>query len=327
MFQTAHQYFLEVFDSTGRVCQSVILDDDAFMACYEDTLFAAICHGQVPNDDSFPTATIEPCRLTDGTPFLSGVTIHIPPVTKQYGLSTFADIAYRTQPASDGDENPIDAHVMDSVLWRLRAEPRREVLPPRRRATLRRQPYPLHRESLDELGLPHLTVAHPPFALLVSKSVIAELRDATVHSLHIERADILTGRVVQDPDGSIVVLVTGRIPARVAGQGTASSFQFSPMTFAAARAEVFAQSAASTIVGWAHNHPACKDCPVTEPYCPSETVFFSLADRQVHRTSFTAPYAIGLVLGKGRHKSPTDPIVRAYAWNHAIIDEQPMRVF
>ena len=167
----------------------------------------------------------------------------------------------------------------------------------------------------------------PPFELYLSKAVIDELREDTRRSLHVEQAAILTGRLVQDPDGSIAVLVTGRTHATVEARGTAATFEFSPLTFAAARAESLARDPGCTILGWAHNHPVCQDCPLVEPYCRSETVFFSLADRQVHRTSFAAPYAIALVLGKGRHKSPSDPIVRAYVWNHGTINEHPFHVY
>jgi hypothetical protein len=327
MIHSDYAFSVELLDATGRLTRTCPIDEDAFMPCYEDTLFTAICAGYLPNSDRFPDATVEPCSLNDGTPYLSGVTIQLPPLTRQYGLDVFSDLAYHSEKPATEFSDPDESDFLSTVVWRLRAEPR-QISPGRRTpVTLRRHPYPLHRESLDQWGIPHLTIGPPPFTLYVSKFVIAELRESTVGSLHIERADILTGRVIQDPDGTVAVIVTGRTPATVEAEGTAAAFRFSPLTFAAARAESLFRDPACTIVGWSHNHPACQDCPMNEPFCASNTVFFSVADRQVHRTSFAAPYAIGLVLGKGPHKSPTDPIVRAYAWNHGTLCEHTMHVY
>lgn len=327
MIEATDTYILDLLDATGRLIRSVELDEDAFMACYEDTLFAGICAGQLPNTDRFPTATVEPCKPSPDSPSLFGITMHIPPVMRFYSLGAFSDSAYTLERPPAVYPEVSEAQLAGSVLWRLRTTPRESSPPGRSRAILRRQPYPLHREPLDRLGLPPTTITPSPFALYVSKSVIAELREATVRSLYVERADILTGRVIQDPDGSVAVLVTGRVPATVEAEGTAASFRFSPLTFAVARTESLARDPGCAIVGWAHNHPVCQDCPLIEPYCQSETVFFSLADRLVHRTSFAAPYAVALVLGKGRHKSLADPIVRAYIWNHGTINEHPMHVY
>lgn len=327
MIHATETYFLDVLDESGRLIRSVELDEDAFMACYEDALFAGICAGQIPNTDRFPIATVEPCRPTPNSPYLTGITMHIPPVTRSYSLSAFADVAYTLErPPTEHPEVP-EAELAGTVLWRLRSIPHHPTPRHRPRATVRRQPYPLHHASLESWQVPHLTASPPPFELYVSKAVIAELREDTGRSLHVEQAAILTGRLIQDPDGSVAVLVTGRTPATVEAKGTAAAFAFSPLTFAAARTESLACDPGCTIVGWAHNHPVCQDCPLLEPYCQSETVFFSLADRLVHRTSFAAPYSVALVLGKGRHKSPTDPIVRAYAWTHGTINEHPMHVF
>lgn len=327
MIHSDYTFTLELLDAAGRSTRTCPIDEDAFMSCYEDTLFTAICAGHLPNSDRFPDATIEPCHLDDGTPYLSGITIQMPPLTRQYGLGVFSDLAYHMErPATEFPELT-ESDLLATVIWRLKAEPRRTSPGRRSRVTLRRHPYPLHRESLDHWKIPHLTIGAPPFTLYVSTSVIAELRESTVRSLHIERADILTGRVIQDPDGSVAVIVTGRTPATVDVEGTAAAFRFSPLTFAAARTESLSREPTCTIVGWSHNHPACQDCPVNEPFCASNTVFFSLADRRVHRTSFAAPYEIGLVLGKGAHKSPAYPIVRAYGWHHGTIHEQPMHVY
>lgn len=327
MIHTTETYVLDVLDESGRLVRSVELDEDAFMPCYEDTLFAGICAGQLPNTDRFPTATVEPWRTSPHSPYLTGVTMRIPPVTRSYGLSAFADVASaQDRPPRESPDAP-EIHVDQAVSWRLRGTPRTTARAGRSRAVVRRHPYPIRHEALDAMGVPHVTVAPPPFALHISQLVLSELREATVGSLHIERADILTGRLVQDPDGSIAVVVTGRTAATVEAAGTAATFRFSPVTFAAARTEILSRDPQATIVGWAHNHPVCQDCPVAEPYCQSDTVFFSRADRQVHRTSFAAPYTVALVLGKGRHKSPTEPIVRAYAWNHGTIHEHPMHVY
>jgi hypothetical protein len=327
MIHTTDTYFLDVLDAAGLLIRSIELDEDAFIACYEDTLFTGICAGSLPNTDHFPAATVEPCRPILDSPFLTGITMHIPPVTRFYGLSAFADLAYNLERPPAQHPEAAEADLAGTVLWRLRAAPRHAAPGPRPRATVRRQPYPLLHDTLNAWQVPHLTVSPPPFELYVSQSVIAELRADTARSLHVEQAAILTGRVIQDPDGSVGVLVTGRTPATVEAKGTAASFEFSPLTFAAARRESLARDPGCAILGWAHNHPVCRDCPLAEPYCQSETVFFSLADRLVHRTSFSAPYAVALVLGKGRHKSPADPIVRAYAWNHGTITEHPMHVY
>lgn len=327
MIHATDTYLLDVLDATGRAIRSVELDETDFMACYEDALFTGICAGSVPNNDRFPAATIEPCKPTPDSPSLIGVTVHLPPITRFYSLSAFADLAYNLAGHPTDHPEVAEAELAGTVRWRLRTIPGQAPQAPRPRATVRRQPYPLHRESLESWKVPHLTLSAPPFSLYVSKSVMAELREDARRSLHVEQAAILTGRVIQDPDGSVAVLVTGRTGATVEAKGTAASFQFAPLTFAAARAEILARDPGCTIVGWAHNHPVCQDCPLVEPYCQSETVFFSLADRLVHRTSFPAPYCVALVLGKGRHKSPGDPMVLAYVWNYGTVNEYPMHVF
>jgi hypothetical protein len=327
MIHTTDTYVLDILDAAGQLIRSVELDETAFIPCYEDLLFRGICAGTVPNTDRFPTATVEPCRPSPESPYLTGITIHLPPVTQFYGLAVFADLAYSLERPPAEHHEVAEAELAGTVLWRLRATPRHMPSARRPRVTVRRVPYPLHREPLEAWHVPHLTVSPRPFELYVSTTAITELREDAVRSLHVEQASILTGRVIQDPDGLVAVLVTRRTPATVEAKGTAASFSFSPLTFAAARAESVARDPSATILGWAHNHPACQDCPRAEPYCQSETVFFSLADRLVHRTSFAAPYSVALVLGKGRHKSPADPIVRAYAWNHGTITEHPMHMY
>jgi len=55
----------------------------------------------------FPTATVEPCRPISGSPFLTGITLHIPPVTQFYGLTVFADVTYTLeQPPAEHHSKP-----------------------------------------------------------------------------------------------------------------------------------------------------------------------------------------------------------------------------
>ena len=120
------------------------------------------------------------------------------------------------------------------------------------------------------------------------------------------------------------VVVLDRIPADTGTTQSRVHIGFSPETFAAAQRTLEARGTGQVIAGWHHSHPpACgRLCLQTVPACATDNVFFSAADRDVHRRGFNAPYMVGLVSGKGAHRRADDPVMRAFGWRDGVIGEK-----
>jgi hypothetical protein len=189
---------------------------------------------------------------------------------------------------------------------------------------------PLVRAPLDALGVDPPLAADGDLPLLVSRDVADALLANTARSLDVERADLLTGKVVQTPDGRVAVMVTGRTPATTAAVASRSHFAFSPETFVAAREEVRREHGGAAIVGWHHNHPpSCgRECLAVIPACATSTLFFSApSDHAVHRSSFPAAYMVALVSGKEAGQTADRPGLRAWGWRDGAIAARELIVF
>ena len=159
--------------------------------------------------------------------------------------------------------------------------------------------------------------------------MLAGLRAASAECLERERADFLTGYLVHESEGRVSVALLDRTPATAEKTSSAVHFEFSGKTFDAARREVERRANGQVILGWHHNHPPpCgRQCLMTIPACGTENVFFSVADRIVHRCGFVSPYMVALVTGKVRHRPADDPAVRAFGWSDGVIVERAFSVF
>jgi proteasome lid subunit RPN8/RPN11 len=164
-------------------------------------------------------------------------------------------------------------------------------------------------------------------SVYIASSLLGELREEAGSCLERERANILTGYVAATEEGGAAVIAVNRIAAEVDTTSSAVHFSFSPLTFDSVRQELARRKDGQIIVGWAHHHPVpCgRDCLMTVPACKTENVFFSIADRTVHRSGFAAPYMVAFVAGKGAYRRADDPLIRAYAWRDGLIRESAFR--
>jgi len=321
--ESHYSFLLSIIDEAGAVVHREEVQD--FLPCFEDLLYSAVCTGKVPNDGKLPPASVVPVWRDGEGGEVAGVTVSLPPLSKRYGLVIFSDSVRQVERdlVKDGGEGG------KKFTWRVEAKEREEERKGKLRISLTRQPYPIVRRSLSDFGIEKGASGNNPFSLFISRSLIDELREETGRSLDTERADILSGYLVQEAEGGVGLVVMGRTPALAETASSRVHFAFSPLTFLAAQREIGMQPNGETIVGWAHNHPPpCGgNCLKFIPPCNASTVFFSAADRSVHRASFPAPYMIALVSGKGADKRADDPEVKIFGWEDGVIREKEFSVF
>ena len=329
MLEASHRFFISLQNEAGRVIHR---EEATLQPVYEDMLFALVRSGKVPNDGGSVPARIEP-SWKDGK--LGGVSATMECVTKSYPLGFFADQAVQLfvrkeliNGSGSGSGNE-DGDPEADPVWMVEAEKKEEVSKkPRFRVAISRERYPFVKRALSSLGIQQGCEEGEPFSLFVSSALLEELREATAASLEKERADVLTGQLIQEDDGSVAVVLQGRIPFKETS-ASEKHFSFSPLAFQAVMEEHRSRATGQTICGWHHNHPPpCgRTCLQIIPACKTATVFLSPADRSVFRASFSAPYQVGLVSGKGAERRPDDPVVRAYGWRDGVVRETSFRIF
>lgn len=327
MFQSHHRFFLGLADAAGRLLHREEIDD--YAACYEDLLFTAVCCGAVDNDGSLPPATLDPVWDDRAANRIVGVTVSLSSLRKTYDLSVVAGRVQRVLAARDTRKE--EAKASGGFSWWVEAHERTESdVSAGLRVSVSRQPYPLVRSTLATFGIHEQDPGEGPLALFIRRDVLDALLTDTGRCLDRERADILTGHLVQDPAGQVAVVVTGRAPIVTGIVASRTHFAFSPVTFVTARREVERQSGGASIVGWHHNHPppcgsACLQSP---PRCPAATLFFSVPnDHEVHRASFPAAHMVALVSGKEAHRRPDEPGMCAWGWRDGAIAQRPFSTF
>jgi hypothetical protein len=326
VLESRFQFSLVVAGPSGYVIHREVVRD--FQPCYEDLLFSGVIGGVVPNDGRLPPARLEPLWRGEAGGRVARVTVDLPPLQKAYRIAIFrAHVwALLVEQKFLGGETGPDYR----FSWWLEAAP--EGAPARAgrfRASLARQPYPIRPRPLSDFGIERRPGAEQGVGFYVRQDVLAALRGETARALGAERADILTGHVVQELAGQVAVMVTGRAPAVAGAVSSRTQFTFSPLTFLAARQALAGGAHGSTIVGWHHSHPPpCgRPCLFNIPPCGTGMLFFSPEDHAVHRASFPAPYMIALVSGKEAGRRADDPGVRAYGWRDGAIVEREFTVF
>ena len=291
------QFFIHLAQKDGPVvCREPA---SAWTAIRDDMHYSAVLQGLAANDDAPPLVKIDPV-LKDGR--VAAIDAGFAGLTKTYPLDIFRhevhEILLRPEfLKKDGEETP-------TWRWWVSVEEAPEPAPRKLRVRLRREPYPFAVHT----AAPGLNISH---------AVLEELRCETANHLHVERADILCGTLTRD-----AAVITSRVPLAHT-DATAAHVAFSPLTFQAARA-----ASSGTILGWHHNHPPkCgRDCLQIVPACDNDSVFLSIDDYNVFLASFSAPYMVGLISGKGAGRRADDPIVRAYGWRDGVVREIPFTV-
>ena len=327
MFQSLHQFFIQVSDQTDSVVHREEVED--FLPCYEDLLFSAVCAGAVPNNGELPIASIKPVWRKGEHGIVEGVIVSVPPLTRRYGLEVFARRAWEVLVRNELVKNDEQGDEAKKFTWSIEAQERKPESKRRLRIAVSRRPYPLVQRDPAELGIVGTEAQDESFSVCISRNIIKDLKNLSADSLDEERADILTGHLLQGPAGTAKLAVTGRIPAVTETNSGRAHFTFSPLTFVAAERELSQRPDRETIVGWHHNHPPkCgRSCLENLPPCKVQTLFLSLDDRMVHAASFSSPYMIAAVSGKVADTRADDPSLRVYGWQDAVITERPYSQF
>ena len=322
-----HRFFLSFRDAHGATAFEAELTD--FGALYHDLAFRAVCAGTRANDGDWGEARVEPVW---NEAKLVGLRVRLDDVTQIYSRAVFADQATELLVAHYARDSATREDEADEPKWAGRIDVRHEckVEPEKpRRAFVRRLPYPLVERAQCPSAIRLPEPAGRRQSLAVASKLLADLAEASANSLEEERADFLTGYVVKDGAGAAAVIVLDRIPAEAATTKSIVHFGFSPQTFAAAQRVLDERGSGQSIVGWCHNHPPpCgRKCLMTVPACATANVFFSVADRTVHRRGFGNPYMVALVAGKGAHRRADDPVFRAFGWRNGMIRERSFTTF
>jgi hypothetical protein len=318
-----YDYFLVIHGREGEVHHRGPVND--FLPCYEDLLFTSVVDGAIPNDGTQPAVWVEP---VGDPPKIAGVKVSVGSSSKTYSLNIFGNRVWEVLLAKDLLKECLEQE--GSTIWHVEAKKRRGLPQARRLAVaVRRRPYPIEDRPLADFGITNAEEGDPALDVFVRRDVLDRLcRDAAT-SLDCERASFLTGHLVCEKPGRAAVVIQDQIPAAVETSASKTHVAFSPLTFQAAREELEARRNGAEMVAWAHNHPpTCgRDCLMKVPACGTDSVFFSLQDRVLHRASFAAPYMVALVGGKGADRRADDPIVRAYGWRDGVIQERSFQVY
>jgi hypothetical protein len=328
MWQSKYKFILTIMDDGRKVVHEEDVAD--FSPCYEDLLFTAVFTGKVENDGTTHRAIIEPV-WRDGEPArVGGITMSLPQLSKRYGSAIFAQRVWEVLLQRDflKDEGDRDGEKL-TFTWQVEAKPSQAEKKSRLSISLSRRPFPLTDPSLAPIRAARFPRQNNSLSLFLSRQLLQELKEETANSLNQERADILTGHLVQEINRHATVVITGRIPALTETTSSRNHFSFSPLTFFDAQKTIVRRRKSETILGWHHNHPPpCGEtCLQIIPACKTRTVFFSTADRSVHRASFAAPYMIALVSGKEAEQSAVEPTIKAYGWQDGFIEEKEFSVF
>jgi hypothetical protein len=317
----AYQFVQRVCDHTGALIAEQAITD--FRPLAEDVAFSAVLEGRLANDGKWGAASVEPLFEEEK---LAGVTVRRAGQQKSYRNAVFADNAWAILLAAGGMDDEDNVQEKLTFTWELQLRLRDPDSQKKRlAAAITYAPFPLTADTVAGLGI---AADGRQTDIWVSSTLLDELRESAVANLDRERAHFLTGRLLNEGGRGVVVL-SGSIAAEIESGSSAVHFGFSPQTFAAARREAERRNDGLSVLAWAHNHPPpCRrDCLAVVPPCKSDNVFFSVADRGVHRAGFSAPYAVALVAGKAAGRRADDPEFRAYGWRDGLIVEKDFYTF
>jgi proteasome lid subunit RPN8/RPN11 len=151
-------------------------------------------------------------------------------------------------------------------------------------------------------------------------AVLDETREIVARSGDQETGGILVGHVLRDaavPEA--FVEVTGQIPADHTVSDVAS-LTFTANTWTAASDALLRRGAGEVMVGWWHSHPVNEWCPECPPgrkrRCNLTAGFLSSKDRLLHRTVFSAPYSVALVLSQ---RGAGDVGFSLFGWDRGLL--------
>jgi hypothetical protein len=187
-----------------------------------------------------------------------------------------------------------------------------------RAVATRQRPFPLVDRPLSDFGLV-LPEARKdqPYTVFIADDVVEEIIAHTLQAGGMEQAGVLIGHLCRDVQlGKVYALVTAHVPVKEGVVAGRDSFQFTPESFLAVKGLVELRQSDEIILGWQHNHHWCPTCP----YNPSgRTIFFSLADGNVHASAFSQLFQVAIVAGRDLDLDANRPALRMFGWKDAGI--------
>ena len=169
-------------------------------------------------------------------------------------------------------------------------------------------------------------VSSDHLSIFMDKEIEKLMIDYVMQDTSRERAGFLTGKLCRDPESKYIYLIcSGHITMReiendmdIEENSSITHFQFNPEYFIKANRMLAGWHNEEIIVGWYHSHPwyfETEDKSVKE----QTSLFFSQDDLKVHETAFSAPYHVGIVIGKNTgHISK--PGTQMYGWRDGKVE-------
>ena len=309
MLSSTHRFYVSIRDAGGK--EVLRKEVDTLQPVYEDLLFSSVVTGKLPNDGVSVPASLSPEFRQGKLYCLHG---KLGCFQKSYTKDLFRDDALSLLASKEIKER----YEGETLSWDVEAEPR-EQLERKRRISVMRAPFPFSPRK----KLPVELESSELLSVFISSDLLGAIKKDAARCLDRERADALTGHLYHSGSRAAVVL-DGRIPFPEDADASAIHYAFTPAAFAEVEEKHRQLDDGTTVQGWSHNHPplpCLRDCLATVPPCKTDMVFLSTDDRDVFRASFSAPYQVGLVSGKGSERRADDPIVRAYGWRHGALEE------
>jgi len=172
----------------------------------------------------------------------------------------------------------------------------------------------------------HYRLSKKHLTVFMDKEIERLMVDYVMQDTTRERAGFLTGQLCRDPKSkNIYLLCSGHITMReiesdmdIEKNSSITHFQFNPEYFIKVNRMLSGRNNKEIIVGWYHSHPwyfEAEDKTVKE----QSSLFFSQDDLQVHESAFSAPYHVGIVIGK-EPGSNSKPGTQMYGWRDGRVE-------
>ncbi|MBN2410573.1 hypothetical protein JXQ31_02700 [candidate division KSB1 bacterium] len=163
-------------------------------------------------------------------------------------------------------------------------------------------------------------------AVFMDQKTEKSMIDYVMQDTSRERAGFLTGQLYRDTVTKYLFLIcSGHISMReidndkdLTENSSITHFQFNPECFIKASRILSKRNNNKIIVGWYHSHPWYFNTE-EKPGQEQTSLFFSQDDLQVHESAFSAPYHVGIVIGKN-HGHNTNPGTKMYGWRDGKVE-------
>jgi len=302
-----HRFALDLFRGDGTVLARCPAAPDwepaVEWARYEGLRRGLVTAGADPH--------IDPSwHPTEGEPYVVGFGVHLVTpggctVQSQFPITYFESIAREASA-----ELVHQGHLEEGEQFLFTASAYvGEVTAPadvgsRVRAEEASPPLPLRKGRLEEvmaLASPVDDVGRGVPPVVLPSEVLDEACTVAHEAAPDEAGGILIGHLYRDPEAeSIFAVITAQVPATRVHADT-TSLTFTADTWADVRAAIALRNRQEMMLGWFHSHPVrdwCGDESGNQESREMLAEIFSHRDRAVHRTVFSQPWAVALVISE-----------------------------